>query len=97
MNRTIKQHQEMDKVIGISKLRNSLASVLKDVTKGTNYIIVQRSKVKAILLSPEEVETLEVLVDRKVLKDILEAKKDILEGRFTTYEDFFGKRLPEKR
>jgi prevent-host-death family protein len=87
----------MDKVIGIAKLRNSLASVLKDVTRGSHYIIVQRSKAKAVLLSPEEVETLEVLAGRRLLEEILEAKKDILEGRFATYEDFFGKKLPEKR
>ncbi len=87
----------MDKVVGISKLRNSLASVIKDVTRGTHYIVVQRSKARAVILSPEEVETLEVLADRKLLEEILEAKKDILEGRFTTYEDFFGKKLPEKR
>lgn len=87
----------MDKVVGISKLRNSLASIIKDVTKGAHYIVVQRSKAKAVILSPEEVETLEVLADRKLLEEILEAKKDILEGRFTTYEDFFGKKLPEKR
>jgi prevent-host-death family protein len=87
----------MDKVVGISKLRNSLASIIKDVSKGAHYIIVQRSKAKAIILSPEEVETLEVLADRKLLEEILEAKQDILEGRFTTYEEFFGKKLPEKR
>ena len=86
----------MDKVIGIAKLRNSLASIIKDVTRGSHYIIVQRSKAKAVLLSPEEVETLEVLADRKLLEEILEAKKDILEGRFVTYEDFFGRKLPEK-
>lgn len=96
MNSTI-QPQQMDKVVGISKLRNSLASILKDVTRGAHYIVVQRSKAKAVLLSPEEVETLEVLADQKLLKDILEAKKDILEGRFTTYEDFFGKKPPGKR
>jgi prevent-host-death family protein len=86
----------MDKVVGISKLRNSLASIIKDVSKGAHYIIVQRSKAKAIILSPEEVETLEVLADRKLLEEILEAKKDVLEGRFETYEDFFGKKNPEK-
>jgi len=96
MNSTISAQQEMDKVVGISKLRNSLASIIKDVSKGAHYIVVQRSKAKAVILSPEKVETLEVLADRKLLKEILEAKKDVLEGRFTTYEEFFGKKLPEK-
>ena len=86
----------MDKVVGISKLRNSLASIITDVAKGAHYIVVQRSRAKAVILSPEELETLEVLADRKLLEDILEAKKDILEGRFKTYEEFFGKNLPAK-
>lgn len=97
MNSTIEPQHEMDKVIGIAKLRSSLASIIKDVTRGAHYVIVQRSKAKAVLLSPEEVETLEVLADRKLLEEILEAKKDILEGRFAAYEDFFGKKLSEKR
>jgi prevent-host-death family protein len=87
----------MDKVVGISKLRNSLASIIKDVAKGSHYIVVQRSKAKAVILSPEEVETLEILADRELLAEILEAKKDVLEGRFTTYEEFFSKKLPGKR
>jgi len=87
----------MDKIVGISKLRSSLASIIKDVAKGAHYVVVQRSRAKAVILSPEDVETLEVLADRKLLNEILEAKKDVLEGRFTTYEEFFGKKLPEKR
>lgn len=87
----------MDKVVGISKLRNSLASIIKDVKKGAHYIIVQRSKAAAVLLSPEEVETLEILADRKLLEDFLEAKKDIAKGRYSSYEEYFGKKAPAKR
>jgi prevent-host-death family protein len=87
----------MDKIVGISKLRSSLSSIIRDVSQGSHYIVVQRSRAKAVILSPEEVETLEVLADRHLLEDILEAKKDILAGRVTAYEKFFGKKLPEKR
>jgi prevent-host-death family protein len=87
----------MDKVVGISKLRSSLASIIKDVAEGSHYIVIQRSRAKAVILSPEEVETLEILADRELLTEILEAKKDILKGRVKTYEEFFGKKLPEKR
>jgi prevent-host-death family protein len=97
MNGTISPEQSMDKVVGISKLRSSLSSIIKDVAKGSHYIVVQRSRAKAVILSPEEVETLEVLADRELLEEVLEAKKDVLEGRFTSYEEFFGKKLPEKR
>jgi prevent-host-death family protein len=87
----------MDKIVGISKLRSSLASIIKDVAEGSHYIVIQRSRAKAVILSPEEVETLEILADRELLAEILEAKRDILEGRAKTYEEFFGKKLREKR
>ncbi len=97
INGTINPEPEMDKVIGVSKLRTSLASILKDVKKGAHYIIVQRSRASAVLLSPEEVETLEVLADRKLLEDILKAKEDIAEGRAVSYEEYFGKKSTRKR
>ena len=88
--------QEMDKIIGISELRNSISSIIKKVYQGSRYIIIQRSKPSAVLLSPEEVETLEVMADKDLLEDIKKAKEDILKGEFTSYEDFFGKKLPDK-
>lgn len=87
----------MDKTIGISELRNSFASKIKEVhEKGSRYIIMQRSKAKAVLLSPEELETLEIMADNEILKDIKEAKEDILKGKFVSYEDFFGKKLSDR-
>jgi len=87
----------MDKVIGIAELRKSMASVIREVhEKGSHYIIIQRSKAKAVLLSPEEVETLEVMADKELLEDIKQAKQDFLHNRFSTYEDFFDEKLPEK-
>jgi len=87
----------MDKVIGVAELRKSMASVIKEVhEKGSHYVIIQRSKAKAVLLSPEEVETLEVMADKELLEDIKQAKEDFLNSRFSTYEDFFDERLPEK-
>ncbi len=88
--------QEMDKIIGISELRNSISSIIKKVYQGSRYIIIQRSKPSAVLLSPEEVETLEVMADKNLLEDIKKAKEDILKGEFISYEDFFGKKLPDK-
>jgi prevent-host-death family protein len=88
--------QGMDKIIGISELRNSISSIIKKVYQGSRYIIIQRSKPSAVLLSPEEVETLEVMADKDLLEDIKKAKEDILKGEFISYEDFFGKKLPDK-
>lgn len=94
---TINLGGDMDKTIGISELRNSISAKIKEVhEKGSRYIIMQRSKAKAVILSPEEVETLEVMADKEILEDIKKAKEDILEGRFVSCEDFFGKKLPNR-
>ncbi len=71
----------MDKTIGISELRKSFASILKEVhEKGSRYIVMQHSRAKAVLLSPNEMETLEGKTERKSQMEI------------SSYEKFFGKK-----
>lgn len=85
----------MDKTIGISELRKDISSKVKEVHEDrSRYIIIQRSKPKAVLMSPEEVETLEIMADKKILEEIKQAKEDIRKGRFVSYEEFFQKKLP---
>jgi prevent-host-death family protein len=82
----------MDKTIGISELRKNISSKVKEVYEDrSRYIIIQRSKPKAVLMSSEEVETLEIMADKKTLNEIKQAKEDIQKGRFTSYEEFFKK------
>ncbi len=81
----------MDKTIGIAELRGSIASVIKAVHEdGAQYVVLQRSKAKAVLLSPEKLETLEVMADKELLEDIRAAKEDIQKGRYAGFEDYFG-------
>ena len=50
----------MDKTIGISEFRQTIAEKIKDVHEHhCRYIIVQRSKARAVLISPDELELLE--------------------------------------
>lgn len=87
----------MDKTIGISELRKSISSKVKEVHEDrSRYIIIHRSKPKAVLISPEEIESLEIMADKETLEEIKQAKEDILKGRFTPYEKFFKKSLPKK-
>ena len=79
----------MDKTIGISELRKTISSKVKEVHEDrSRYIIIQRSKPKAVLMSPEEVETLEIMADKETLNEIKQAKEDIRKGRFVSYEKF---------
>ena len=83
----------MDKTIGISELRKSLASIIKDVhEKGSRYIILQHSQAKAVLLSPEEMENLEDKTTRIPIKDVKRADEDSTKKKLSSYDRFFGKK-----
>lgn len=79
----------MDKVIGVVDARSNLKRILEEITKGARYIITSRSKPKAALVSLEELETLEIMADKELMREILEAKEDIKAGRYVTFEEYF--------
>jgi len=82
----------MDKVIGVIDARSNLRKILDDASKGLRYIITSRSKPKAVLISLEELETLEIMADKELMREILEAKEDIKAGRYVTFEKYFGEK-----
>lgn len=79
----------MDKVIGVVDARSNLKKILNETGKGLRYVITSRSKPKAVLVSIEELETLEIMADRELMREIRDAKEDIKAGRYTTYEEYF--------
>jgi len=82
----------MDKTIGISEFRQTIAEKIKDVHQNrSRYIIVQRSKARAVLISPEELEFL-VGAGRKRKVNVNEKiKSEIPTKNRTSYDEFFGK------
>lgn len=83
----------MDKVIGMVETREKLSTILKNISFGKRYIITQQSKAKAAIISLEELETLEILADKELLKEIKEAKEDIKAGRYKSYQKYFGETI----
>jgi PHD/YefM family antitoxin component YafN of YafNO toxin-antitoxin module len=82
----------MDKIIGVSELRKSIASIIQDVhEKGARYIVMQHSRAKAVLLRPDELETLEAAAGRGTSRDFDAAEEDVGKKQLTSYEKFFGK------
>ena len=79
----------MDKVIGVVDTSSNLPEILKEVSKGKRFIITQRSKARAALISLDELETVEIMADRKLLREIREAREDIKSGNYVTYEQYF--------
>ncbi|MFC2167105.1 type II toxin-antitoxin system Phd/YefM family antitoxin [Acidobacteriota bacterium] len=83
----------MDKIIGISELRKSLASIVKKVyEEGSRYIILQNSQAKAVLLSPDEMEILEDKTKYAPIKDVKSEGEDNVKKKLSSYEKFFGKK-----
>ena len=83
----------MDKIISISELRRSLASIIEDVhEKDSRYIILQHSQARAVLVSPAEMEILEDKTERASLKEVERAKEDSHKKKISSYDKFYGKR-----
>ena len=82
----------MDKVVGVVAIRKNLRKIVESASKGSRYIITSRSQPKAVLVSVEELETLEIMADHALLDEIRQAKADIKTGRYVTYERYFGKK-----
>lgn len=81
----------MDYVISISEARARLPELTEKVSHvGKHCIITKNGKAKAILLSPEELETLEIMADRKLMRALVRAEEDIKAGRMFSHKDVFG-------
>lgn len=82
----------MDRVVGVVTVRNNLRKILENTSKGSRYIITSRSQPRAVLVSVEELEMLEIMADHDLMDEIKQAKDDIKAGRCVPYEQYFGKR-----
>lgn len=80
----------MDYIMPISEVRKKLSEMVKKMAHmGKHLIITRNGKAEAVLLSPEELETLEIKADQKLLQSILRAEDDIQKGRLYSHQDIF--------
>ena len=81
----------MDKIGPISETRAHLPQVVDQVRKTQKrYIITRQGKAVVVMISPEELETLEILIDSELVKSLIRAEADIKAGRLYTHKDVFG-------
>ena len=86
----------MVKNISVRKLRSRLAHVLDDVTTHLDrYVISKRGKPEAVLMCIDDyegwIETLEIMSDKKAMKDIKESMKEAKQGKTSSFEEVFGR------
>lgn len=80
----------MDYIMPISEVRGKLPELIKKIAQvGKHLIITRNGKPEAIMLSPEELETLEIKADHKLLRSILKAEEDIKEKKLYSHQDLF--------
>ena len=80
----------MDYIMPISEVRGKLPELLKKIAQiGKHLIITRNGRPAAVMISPEELETLEIKADQKLLRDIMLAEEDIKQNRLYTHKDVF--------
>ena len=80
----------MDYIVPISEARGRLPELIKKITcLGRHLIITRNGKAEAVMLSPEELETLEIKADQKLLRALLRAEEDIKAGKLYSHKDIF--------
>ena len=81
----------MDQITGISDMRARLPEIvtLIEKKKRLRFVITRGGRPSAVLISPEELETLEICADRKLMLSLLKAEEDERAGRLVKYHDIF--------
>ncbi|MFT5207828.1 MAG: antitoxin YefM [Candidatus Omnitrophota bacterium] len=81
----------MDYIVPISEARGRLPELIKKMTKtGKHLIITKNGKPDAVLLTPNELETLEIKADGELLKSIVRGQADLQKSKLYSHDDVFG-------
>ena len=83
--------QDLGTTISVSKARSNLYRLIDGVSSGLKrFTITHKGVAKAILINPEEVaaweETMEVMSDPKLMRDLKRSEKEIKEGKTVSVE-----------
>jgi len=80
----------MDIIMPVSEVRSKLASLVKRIKKEDKQLILTKNgRAAAVMISPEALETLEIMADRKLLASIARGMEDLEKGRVYTHKEVF--------
>ena len=83
----------MDYILPVSEARAKLPQLIKKLGQiGKHLVITKNGRAEAVLMSPEELETLEVKSDSKLMRAILQGLDDIKGGRVYTHAEVFKRK-----
>ncbi len=80
----------MDYIVPISEARGKLPELIGKISHlGKHLIITRNGRAEAVMMSPEELETLEIKADSELLASIVKAEGDVKKGRLYSHKDVF--------
>jgi len=80
----------MDYIMPISEVRSKLPGLIKKILQTEKHLVITRNgKPEAVMVSPQEMETLEIKADQNLLQSIVRAEEDIKKGNLYSHEDVF--------
>jgi len=88
----------MDKIAPLSEVRGNLSGIISELKKDRRRVVVTvHGKPAAVIMSPEEVETLEITSDPELMASLRRAVEDVKAGRVVSHEELFGARQSARR
>lgn len=83
----------MERVLPVTEARTRFLEIVKEVTDlGERFIITKRGKPEAVVISIDEIETLEILADKELMASLRRGMEDIQAGRVISSEELFGEK-----
>ena len=83
----------MDYILPVSEARAKLPQIIKKLGElGKHLIITKNGRAEAVLMSPEELETLEILSDHKLMQAIARGLEDAKAGRIHSHDEVFKRK-----
>ena len=83
----------MDYILPVSEARAKLPQLIKKLGElGKHLIITKNGRAEAVLMSPEELETLEVKSDPKLMRAIIQGLEDAKSGRIYSHAEVFKRK-----
>lgn len=82
-------------IVPASQARSNFYDMLEEVSKTLKrFVITRRGRAEAVVMSPEEVEsweeTMEIMSNKQLMKDIKEGLEDVKKGRVYPLEEVIG-------
>lgn len=83
---------QLSAILPANEARSNFYQLLEEVGRGLRrFTITHRGKAKAVVMPVEDVEaweeTLEILSDKKLMRDIKKSQDDYKKGKFITLEE----------